>query len=391
MKKKTRKMGMEQKSGVLTVIDLFSGAGGMSEGCKVIAANEIDPLFSETYKLNHPDTKVFTGDIKSINIDDFKKVCGLNGKKIDIIIGGPPCQGFSMANRQRFIDDPRNILYKYFIKFVKYLNPTFVVMENVKGIVNSAPQIAEDFKDAGYTIKYKILNAKNYGLPQNRERVFFVGIHKGKNFFEDSYIIDKIFFELERNRKKDTEPLSNALWGLRNLQPKSTKNNTNEESEIFGLTEDNIIPSGNIPGYILRINKGVLPAKVYNHKARYNNKRDIEIFRRLPQGGKSDHPSISDIMPYKRRNHIFKDKFFKLPADIPSKTITAHMKFDCNMYIHPLESRGLTPREAARIQSFPDDYRFLGPFTKWYAQIGNAVPPLMAAIIAKSIIKAKNI
>ena len=111
----------------------------------------------------------------------------------------------------------------------------------------------------------------------------------------------------------------------------------------------------------------------------------MQIFKLLPQGGKSDHPDIAHIMPYNSRKDIFKDKFYKLVLSKPSKTITSHMKFDCHMYIHPCETRGLTPREAARIQSFPDNYIFYGPYTQWYNQIGNAVPPLLASIFAGAL------
>ena len=127
--------------------------------------------------------------------------------------------------------------------------------------------------------------------------------------------------------------------------------------------------------------------KLYNHKNRYNNDRDIEIFTLLPQGKNSLHKSIEHIMPYKSRNHIFKDKYFKLDENDVCKTITSHMKHDCNMYIHPYQARGLSPREAARIQSYPDSYFFLGSYTKTYMQIGNSVPPLMARYFAKVIKK----
>ena len=122
---------------------------------------------------------------------------------------------------------------------------------------------------------------------------------------------------------------------------------------------------------------------LFNHKARYNNERDVEIFRRMNPGDNSADPKIADIMPYRRRERIFKDKYFRLEPDKPCKTITAHMRYDCNMYIHPFQARGLTPREAARVQSYPDDYFFRGPYTKTYMQVGNSVPPLMSATIAK--------
>ena len=137
--------------------------------------------------------------------------------------------------------------------------------------------------------------------------------------------------------------------------------------------------------YVNLINQNKTNKVVYNHKARYNNDRDIEIFRRMIPGDKSDSERIADIMPYKSRSNVFKDKYYKLKPNEVCKTITAHMKFDCNMYIHPYQARGLTPREAARVQSYPDDYLFLGSYTKTYMQIGNSVPPLMSRLIAKII------
>ena len=118
--------------------------------------------------------------------------------------------------------------------------------------------------------------------------------------------------------------------------------------------------------------------------------RDIEIFEKLPQGANSLHEAIKDIMPYSNRNHMFKDKYFKLNENEVSKTITSHMKMDCNMYIHPTQARGLSPREASRIQTFPDEYIFMGANNTWYAQIGNAVPVKLAEIIGSQIIKHIN-
>ena len=138
------------------------------------------------------------------------------------------------------------------------------------------------------------------------------------------------------------------------------------------------------------INDGRDIHKLYNHKNRYNNERDIEIYRRLPQGANSLHESIADIMPYKRRNAIFKDKYYKLSEQEICKTITSHMKYDCNMYIHPWEARGLSPREAARIQTFPDDFVITGSQNMWYAQVGNAVPVKLAKAIGTGIMKFLN-
>ena len=168
-----------------------------------------------------------------------------------------------------------------------------------------------------------------------------------------------VYTEVESGTKNDTEASGYKIEAARN-------NATNE--------------------YIDYINQGKKITIVCNHKARYNNDRDIEIYGRMYQGDKSDDPKIADIMPYKNRSNIFKDKYYKLVEDNVCKTITAHMKFDCNMYIHPTQARGLTPREAARVQSYPDDYFFKGAYTKTFMQIGNSVPPLLGRAIA-SIVK----
>ena len=363
----------------LSLVDLFCGAGGLSLGFKNLGfvtslACDIDGSCIETYAHNHPETPreyIVNDDINNI-LNEIESL--LMQKSIDVVVGGPPCQGFSMANRQRVIDDPRNKLYKSFIKAVEKINPKFVVMENVKGMLSVADQIVEDFKTIGFDANYRILNARDYGVPQNRERIIFIA---NRNMIDNNRIFEKIIF-------KNRFVLNDALFGLRELDASTTKNSTNLDTEASGRKiEANLSKESN--GYLDLINNKVFQPIVYNHKARYNNDRDIEIFRRLNPGDRSDNPKIADIMPYKSRNHIFKDKYFKLDGKKLCKTITAHMKFDCNMYIHPSQARGLTPREAARVQSFPDDYYFLGPYTKTYMQIGNSVPPLLGRAIAYAI------
>ena len=376
----------------MNIVDLFAGAGGMSEGFSqagfnIIAANEILVDASQTYIENHKNTLMLTGDIQKISVNDFLTKCNISKSDIDIVIGGPPCQGFSMANRQKLINDPRNKLYKYFVNFVAETKPMIFVMENVKGIKSKVDVIINDFKNINYSVKYKIINAKDFGVPQNRERIFFIGTNIRDTEEKNIEIINKIFAEIDKHKCLEPINLCDALWGLRKLKPLPKKNMTNFESNEFGKIEDIILRESLPPKYVLDINGGKIPTKVFNHKTRYNNERDKEIFQRLPQGGNSNHPLIAEIMPYQNRTHIFKDKYYKLKSNTVSKTITAHMKFDCNMYIHPFESRGLTPREAARIQSFPDTYKFEGAFTRWYLQIGNAVPPLLAKCVGLSIKK----
>jgi DNA (cytosine-5)-methyltransferase 1 len=367
------------------LIDLFCGAGGLSLGftqCGFITslANDIQECCIDTYSHNHPETprkNIILGDINSI-IPDLES--HLRFKDVDVIIGGPPCQGFSMANRQRLIDDPRNHLYKSYVKVVSLVKPKFFIMENVKGMLPVARQVIEDFNGIGYDVQCQVLRAEDFGVPQHRERLIFIGNRLGidnRQIFDD---IGKISNGATRTVLRD------ALVGLRPLQASRVKNATEKGSiESGSKIERNNAKTTN--AYVSLINQNRAMPLVFNHKARYNNDRDIEIFSRLNPGDRSDDPKIADIMPYARRNNIFKDKYFKLEPDKVCKTITAHMKFDCNMYIHPSQARGLTPREAARVQSYPDDYFFRGAYTKTYMQIGNSVPPLMGRAIAMVIRK----
>lgn len=369
----------------LRMIDLFCGAGGLSlgftqEGFITSLANDIQDCCVDTYAHNHPETPrdhIVLGDINDV-VNNLEVL--LADRKVDVVVGGPPCQGFSMANRQRLIDDPRNHLYKSYVEVVKKVNPKFFVMENVKGMLSVAEQVKEDFINIGYTVECHILNAKDYGVPQNRERLIYIGNRIGI----DIESIFKEIFALSENIPEHT--LGDALFGLRELQASRVRNSTEEGTPECGYKiEKNLVTDAN--EYITYINQGRIIKTVANHKARYNNDRDIEIYGRMEPGDRSDDPKIADIMPYARRNDIFKDKYFKLENNKVCKTITAHMKFDCNMYIHPNQARGLTPREAARVQSFPDDYFFRGAYTKTYMQIGNSVPPLLGRTIAQVIKK----
>lgn len=334
-----------------TFIDLFAGCGGLSLGLEQAGftpcfVNEIVEQFANTYKYNHnlSDEHYFVGDIAQLNehIDDYKDMF----KEATLVCGGPPCQGFSMANRQRILDDPRNNLYKQYLIFLKNVRPQFFIMENVKGMMNKIDEIIHNFKEYlgdDYLYDYAVLKAQDFGVPQNRERFIMIGNRMG--------ISPKaIFAEINKN-KREAFVLRDALYGLPHLEAKKEKGKTGVEDLNSGLTErDFDYP---LTDFYYFINGKRVITKLYNHKNRYNNERDIEIFRRLPQGANSLHESIADIMPYKRRNNIFKDKYFKLDENQICKTITSHMKFDCNMYIHPWEARGLSPREAARIQTFP--------------------------------------
>ena len=382
----------------LTLVDFFCGAGGLSlgfiqEGFNVKLASDIEPVCIQTYMYNHPQlpsNKLIQEDIR-VFIDDID---GYIDEPIDIIVGGPPCQGFSQINQQRIIDDPRNELYKYFLMMVEKIAPKFVVMENVKGMLKVADQVVEDYgaieiekegKILSYDVDFEILKSNEFSVAQNRERLIYIAI---RNDIEEELNISPkdIFDNIHKaNKNKPTYVLNDALKDIKSSESPSEKNLNNVDSEIYGKKIDVNNYENHNNDYLDLINEGRKIPYVFNHKARYINDTNREIFRRLDQGDDSTNEKIKDIMPYSNRNDVFKDKYFKLIADKPCRTITAHMKFDCHSYIHPFEVRPLTPRESARIQSFPDDYFFLGAYTKTYMQIGNAVPPVMARGIANVI------
>jgi DNA (cytosine-5)-methyltransferase 1 len=366
-------------------IDLFAGAGGLSTGLEqagfsVKFANEINKVCAETYLKNrrlNPEN-MFVDDIAKLNgsIEQYSS----KFKNTFLVAGGPPCQGFSMANRQRIVDDPRNQLYVEYLKFLQHVRPSFFIMENVKGMLNKIDEILDDFhKRLGndYDISYKLLKAKDYSVPQNRQRLIIIGnrinIKSSDVFTKMESFSQKLFV------------LGDAIVDLPELKPNRVRNNSKRSNDEIGYFERDYKYTVNEFNKFINNNRVV--EKLYNHKNRFNNDRDIEIYSRLPQGANSLHESIVDIMPYASRNHMFKDKYFKLDNNAVCKTITSHMQYDCNMYIHPTQFRGLSPREAARVQTFPDDYIFYGPQNKWYMQIGNAVPVKLAENIGRAIIE----
>lgn len=367
-------------------VDMFAGCGGLSLGLEqagfsLAFASDIDPICSETYMVNRnlDRQRMFIGDIADLN-RQYERFSDYF-IDVDLVCGGPPCQGFSMANRQRLIDDPRNILYKQYLLFLQKVKPKFFIMENVKGMLNKMQEVFDDVKTIlgdEYDVDFSVFNAKYFGVPQNRERLIVIGNRIG--------ISSKILIANLRDRQNASVfTVRDAIGDLPELKPNRAKNSSQIENEEVGFLC--VEYQYELTPFYTHINGARKIKYLYNHKNRYNNDRDIEIFRRLPQGANSLHESIADIMPYKSRNGIFKDKYFKLKYDEVCKTITSHMKFDCNMYIHPTQARGLSPREAARIQTFPDDYVFIGPQNSWYKQIGNAVPVKFAQAIGEEIIK----
>lgn len=382
------------------MVDFFAGAGGLSCGFsqadyRVCFANDFEDVCVRTYRFNHPElpsASVLKEDIRKIvsNIGDYIH------EDIDIVVGGPPCQSFSSANQRRIIDDPRNELYKYYIEAIKKICPKFVLMENVKGMLSVAGQVVEDYKSIRikkngkvytYDVSYRLLNAVNFGVAQSRERLIYLAV-RNDIAYSKHVTPEVLFHEIEKACEGNPHyNLQSALEYIQPLNAPRVKGMTEVDDEKTGMKIDvnNYDSCGN--SYLASINSGRSLSYTFNHKARYCSDVNYEIFKRLGQGEDATNPKIADIMPYSRRNGIFKDKYFKLYADRPCRTITAHLKMDCLSHIHPYQIRSITPREAARVQSFPDDYLFLGAYLKTYMQIGNAVPVLMAKQIANIIKK----
>lgn len=318
-------------------IDLFAGAGGMSLGFdnaefENVLAVEYDKCFAETYSFNFPKHNLKVSDIKSISNEEIKKIVGNN--KIDVIIGGPPCQGFSIAGKigRNFIDDERNQLFKEFVRFVEVVKPRIFVMENVAALKThnkgkTIEEIIKEFEKIGYTVKCDVLNAVNYGVPQQRRRIFVIGTLSKEN---------KFIFPKKTSKKMT---IKEALKGLPKLES--------------GETSD-------IP----------------NHNAMNHSKQMLEKMSYVKDGGdRNDIPE--DIRP--KSGDI--RKYIRYNSNEPSICITGDMR----KVFHFDQNRALTGRELARIQTFPDDFIFKGNAGKVQQQIGNAVPPKLAFQIANSV------
>ncbi len=340
------------------VLDLFCGAGGLSlgfqlAGYKIIGGVDFQPDAIKTHEKNFKNSTSICGDIKDISDEKVKE---LFGKKVDVIVGGPPCQGFSAGNRQQIENDPRNKLFFEFIRFVKILQPKAIVIENVRQILTkdngfAKNKIFEILEEQGYNVDVRVLTASDYGVPQNRNRAVFIGIKKE---------IGKIDYNsIKKNTKKVT--VKEAIGELYDL----------ENSEVNVLTKK---PTTQFQKYV-RSKDNI----VYNHEKKYPNKDVQERMKHVPQGGnwRDVPPELWKV----QRNNRHSSAYKRLNENEPSITIdTGHMN-----YFHPIYNRVPTVRESARLQSFPDDFVFVGTPTSQLRQVGNAVPPLMAKAVANLI------
>jgi len=340
------------------VLDLFCGAGGLSLGFKLAGFQIVGGIdFQQdaiyTHEKNFKNSISICGDIKEISDDKVKE---LYENKVDIIIGGPPCQGFSAGNRQQIENDPRNKLFFEFIRFVRILQPKAVVIENVRQILTkdkgfAKTKIFEILEELGYNVDVRVLKASDYGVPQNRNRAIFIGLKK--EYGKIDY--DKI--------KKISIPVTvkEAIGELYELENRNTNIITIKpltKFQKYVRSKDNMI---------------------FNHDIKYPNQEVQDRINFVPQGG--NWQNVPENMWKTKRNNRHSSAYRRLDENKPSITIdTGHMN-----YFHPLYNRVPTVRESARLQSFPDDFIFVGTPTSQLRQVGNAVPPLMAKAVAELI------
>lgn len=337
------------------IIDLFCGCGGLSYGFEkagyhIALGIDNDEMALHTFEKNHQDSKTIDGDITEITYErDIKNVIG--NIPIDLVIGGPPCQGMSLSGPRKF-EDPRNKLYLSFIRLVGEIQPKGFVIENVPGLVGLfkgqiKDNIIKKFTEMGYRVNYEILVASDYGVPQNRKRVFFVGLKDNE-------------FQFPRN---DIEQITCEM-ALSDLPPL--------ERELGSEKVDYPIEPQNLYQQLMRENS----TKVLNHIAANHTDRIKKIISLVPDGG-----NYKDLPIEYQGVRNFNVAWTRFASNKPAPTIdTGHRH-----HFHYKYNRVPTVRECARLQSFPDDFEFFGNKTQQFRQVGNAVPPILAERLANKL------
>ena len=330
-----------------TVVDLFAGAGGFSlgfsqAGAKIIGAIEIDKWAAETFKKNHPDANVVVGDLTKLSDEEIKK----NFNNPYIVLGGPPCQGYSICNKNAGdTKDPRNSLFIEFLRAVRVLNPKIVIMENVPNLIKAETKNKEkvidiihaELEKLGYSVKSDILEAVKYGVPQIRKRLFVIGTKIPLNNY----------FPKETHNEKNFVTLWEAISDLPQIEAREGK----EEMDYKGIPKNN---------FQRTLREG--SNKIFNHVAMKHSKRMIERFKSM-EWGHSVNNVPDKLKPFKRgkigeiSENGYDQNNRKMHPDRPCHTVPA--SFYAN-FVHPYKQSNFTAREGARIQTFPDTFIFCG-------------------------------
>jgi len=368
-----------------TAIDLFSGAGGLSEGFresgfKIVAANDFDAHAALTFKFNHPETRFLDGPIQDLDPEEILDAAQIQRGDLDVLIGGPPCQAFSVYNHQRGMHDERSGLFREYLRMVEGLMPRAVIMENVTGITSVAKGRAVDeiylsLESLGFHVEHKILRAEEYGVPQERRRIFFVGIrdHNSFNWPKSTHGPQNLFPSMSEK----TKPFV-TVWDTISDLPELSISEGEDESDY------NCDPLSEFQKTIRRGSK-----QLHNHVAPFLADVNLQRLKHIPQGGSwRDIPVRllpAGMKRAKRSDHT--KRYGRLHPDGLASTILTKCDLHWGAFIHPTQERSLTVREAARFQTFPDQFRFLGSRGEQFRQVGNAVPPLLAKAVAKAVAK----
>lgn len=367
----------------LQTVDLFAGAGGMTLGFEEagfhpLAANDFDDAAGATFRANFPTANFIPGPVQNIRGANLLAASGLKRGDLDAILGGPPCQAFSVYNHQRGFHDERSGLFREYLRLVDELMPKVVVMENVVGMtsLDGGRAIDEMYKQLGklgYTVDHRILRAEEYGVPQERRRIFFIGSRVGPI----------IWPEASHGRRDDLltahlTPLV-TVWDAIGDLPKLEMGEGTDDLKRYTRTAKT--------DYQVRLRDG--SDGVANHFAPQLMQVNVERMKHIPVGGSwrdLPHRLLPAGMKLARRSDHTK-RYGRLDPDGLFSTILTKADLHWGAYIHPEQDRTLTVRECARAQSFPDRFRFLGARGEQYKQVGNAVPPLLARSVAWSVRK----
>ena len=357
-----------------TVIDLFCGAGGLSEGFRqagyrVLAGNDFFEAAGETFTATHREARFLPGPIEQYTADDFLESAGLKPGELDVLVGGPPCQGFSVYNHQRGLHDERSSLYREYLRIVEGLRPNWIVLENVTGMMSAGGgaavgAIIEGLRALGYEVEAKVLRAEEYGVPQERRRLVFIGNRLGLpiEYPKPTHGQGLLPFVTIDDAIGDLPRLSNG-----------------EELGVVAYGSEAR------SDYQAELRSG--SNCVHNHAAARLSKVNLERLKHIPQGGSWRDIPV-DLLPEgmkkaKRSDHT--KRYGRLSWNGLASTILTKCDPHWGAYFHPNQDRTVTVREAARLQSFPDWFEFKGSRTDQYTQVGNAVPPLLGRAIAQVI------
>ena len=359
-----------------TVVDLFCGAGGLSHGFMqagydVLFGSDIDPIFGRTFMASHPHAKFVAKPIEALTLDEVLQATQLQAGELDVLVGGPPCQGYSVYNHGRGEQDPRAGLFREYLRLVRGLRPKWLVMENVTGLTSISggrliESIVAEIEASGYRdVAFKVLKAEEFGVPQERRRIVFIANRLG------------VPIEFPQTSHDGISKPYVTVWDAIGDLPA-----INEQWEFEAGAEYVSSTQNDYQRAMRRRSE-----RASNHFGPRLSKINLERIRHIPQGGSwRDVPF--ELLPAgmkkaKRSDHT-KRYGRPRPTDLAC-TILTKCDIHWGAYVHPIQNRAFTVREAARLQSFPDDFVFYGSMTEQFVQVGNAVPPLMAKAIAEKI------